>query len=212
MINTSGTGNTFLGIRSGNTNVSGTNNTCVGLDANVSVFDLVNATALGDSAIVNASHKIRLGNEDVTVIEGQVDYSFPSDARFKYDITDDNVPGLDLVNKLHPVQYRFDTESFRQHITGKNQANGNSTSQRSADATLQTGFLAQEVEQACEEMNYSFSGLHKPESNTDNYSLSYASFVPILVKSIQEQQEQMKQMLELIVELQHEIQDLKGAR
>src|SRR5687768_10371582 len=51
---------------------------------------------------------------------------------------------------------------------------------------LHTGFLAQEVEQACKDLNYSFSGLRVPENETDNYSLAYGSFVPLLVKAVQE--------------------------
>lgn len=44
-------------------------------------------------------------------------------------------------------------------------------------AIVQTGFLAQEVEQAWKDLNYSFSGLHKPENEADNYGLSYESFI-----------------------------------
>jgi Chaperone of endosialidase len=45
----------------------------------VSAGDLTNATAIGANAIVNDSNKIRLGNDQVTVIEGQVAFTFPSD-------------------------------------------------------------------------------------------------------------------------------------
>lgn len=59
---------------------------------------------------------------------------------------------------------------------------------RESSARVQTGFLAQEVERACQELNFEFSGLHVPESAVDNYGLAYASFVPLLVKRMQEQQ------------------------
>ena len=45
----------------------------------MSVGNLTNATAIGSNAIVNASNKVRLGNTLVTVIEGQVAFTFPSD-------------------------------------------------------------------------------------------------------------------------------------
>jgi hypothetical protein len=45
----------------------------------VSAGNLFNATAIGSSATVNASNKIRLGNTAVTVIEGQVAFSVVSD-------------------------------------------------------------------------------------------------------------------------------------
>src|SRR5262249_56799837 len=42
-----------------------------------------NATALGANAVVNASNKMRLGDTNVTVIEGQVAFTFPSDQTTK---------------------------------------------------------------------------------------------------------------------------------
>ena len=44
---------------------------------------MTNATAIGANAVVNASNKIRLGDANVTVIEGQVAFTFPSDATKK---------------------------------------------------------------------------------------------------------------------------------
>ena len=45
----------------------------------MSTGNLTNATAIGNGANVSASNKIRLGNTAVTVIEGQVAFTFPSD-------------------------------------------------------------------------------------------------------------------------------------
>ncbi len=44
---------------------------------------MFNATAIGFNARVNASDKIRLGNAEVTVIEGQVPYTYTSDRNEK---------------------------------------------------------------------------------------------------------------------------------
>ena len=49
------------------------------VDADVSAFDLNNATAIGNQALVDASNKVRLGNTAVTVIEGQVAFTAVSD-------------------------------------------------------------------------------------------------------------------------------------
>ncbi len=57
-----------------------------------------------------------------------------------------------------------------------------------SSAMVQTGFIAQEVEQVCRDLGYDFSGLHVPGSDVDNYGIAYASFVPVLVKAVQEQQ------------------------
>jgi hypothetical protein len=53
-------------------NTIGDNNTAIGFTADVGAAGLTNATAIGAGAIVDASDKIRLGDANVTVIEGQV--------------------------------------------------------------------------------------------------------------------------------------------
>ena len=45
----------------------------------MSTENLTNATAIGANATVNASNKVRLGDTDVTVIEGQVAFTASSD-------------------------------------------------------------------------------------------------------------------------------------
>jgi len=77
--NTTGNYNTAIGFLTLQSNITGSNNTVIGYLADVSVDSLTNATAIGNGAIVNASDKIRLGNTDVTVIEGEVAYTFTSD-------------------------------------------------------------------------------------------------------------------------------------
>jgi hypothetical protein len=67
--NTLGSSNTAIGIGTLNTNTSGSNNTAIGSDANVASGALTNATAIGNGASVDASHKIQLGNGDVTAVQ-----------------------------------------------------------------------------------------------------------------------------------------------
>jgi len=77
--NSTGSANTATGVSSLAINSTGSNNTAIGLFTDVSGENLTNATAIGNGAIVNNSNKIRLGNTNVTVIEGQVAFTFPSD-------------------------------------------------------------------------------------------------------------------------------------
>src|SRR5262245_23597056 len=77
--NTTGFNNTASGLNALGSNTTGSQNTAIGFFANVSAGNLTNATAIGAGAIVNASNKIRLGDTAVTVIEGQVAFTFPSD-------------------------------------------------------------------------------------------------------------------------------------
>ncbi len=80
---TGGNRNTATGAAALLSNTTGERNTALGYLADVSTGDLTNATAIGAGAIVDASDKIRFGNADVTVIEGQVPYTYTSDRNKK---------------------------------------------------------------------------------------------------------------------------------
>jgi len=77
--NTTGVDNTASGTGALLSNTTGFGNTAIGSGADVSAGNLFNATAIGSGAIVNSSNKIRLGDTTVTVIEGQVPFTFSSD-------------------------------------------------------------------------------------------------------------------------------------
>lgn len=211
--NSTGFNNTANGYFALLNNVTGFNNSAFGVQADVSSNALNNATAIGYSAVVNASNKIRLGNATVTVIEGQVAYTFPSDGRFKTDISERDVKGLDFIKRLRPVVYNFDTRKYEEFIT-KNMADsirqkylkddfGPSTSVR------QSGFIAQEVEKAALESGYNFNGVHKPGNENDHYSLAYSQFVVPLVKGMQEQQQLIETQQQMLINQQEQIIELK---
>jgi hypothetical protein len=96
--NTSGRRNTASGFYALVSNTTGYDNTALGAFANVSFADLNNATAIGANAVVDASNKIRLGDANVTVIEGQVPYTFTSDRNQKERFR--SVDGEDVLRKL----------------------------------------------------------------------------------------------------------------
>ena len=77
--NTTGVDNTASGTGALLSNTTGFGNTAIGSGADVSAGNLFNATAIGSGAIVNSSNKVRLGDTTVTVIEGQVPFTFSSD-------------------------------------------------------------------------------------------------------------------------------------
>ena len=116
-----GTGefNTAIGGNSLFGNGTGSNNTALGYGADVSVFNLTNATAIGANTIVNASNKIRLGNSLVTVIEGQVPFSFSSDKTKKENFR--LVDGEEILRKIRDLSlmsWNFighDPEKFRHY-------------------------------------------------------------------------------------------------
>jgi trimeric autotransporter adhesin len=163
---TTGIQNTFLGRASGNANITGGNNTFIGYGANATSGALANATAIGFSAIVNASDKVRIGNGSVTVIEGQVAFTNPSDRRLKENINYENTPGLNFIKKLKPVSYNLISDRTKY---------------------MHNGFIAQDIEQAIIESGVYFSGLKK--DNDGMYSLAYSDFVMPLVNAVKEQQQ-----------------------
>ena len=182
-------------------NITGSNNTAIGRGTDVTTNNLTNATAIGYNAKVNASNKVRIGNSSVTVIEGQVAYSFPSDSRFKYNIKN-NVPGLDFIKKLQPVTYYFDNEKLDEYT--KTGVLNNSLAHNVAytgEKEIHTGFLAQDVEKVAKEMGYHFDGVHAPTNDKDHYTLAYSQFIMPLVKGMQEQQaeiETLKKKIEIL--------------
>jgi trimeric autotransporter adhesin len=192
--NRNGSFNTAVGDQTMINNVVGSANTAIGYQSGVSKDSLTNATAIGYMASVNASNKIRIGNSAVTVIEGQVPFTTPSDGRYKFHVQED-VKGLDFILQLRPVTYQFDVKRFDGQLHEARYAPGDQTANsalqaayKEAAAIRRSGFIAQEVEKAAEASGYDFSGLIRPKTDRDHYSLSYESFVVPLVKAVQEQQ------------------------
>lgn len=204
--NTIGTDNTAIGNNALSANISGNNNTGLGQYATVSTGPVLNnATAVGSQAIVNASNKVRLGSTTVTVVEGPVAYTF-SDGRFKNNISETDVKGLEFIKLLRPVVYNLDTRKIQEFLT---QNMPDSASKvffenkdfRASTSIRQSGFIAQEVEQAAKKVGYNFNGVHVPESNLDNYSLAYSEFVVPLVKAVQELSKQNENLKKEMDEL-----------
>lgn len=71
-----------MGVSTGNAISTGNTNTFIGYAADA-VGDYSNAIAIGANAKVDAGNKVRIGDTNVSVIEGQVPWSNPSDGRLK---------------------------------------------------------------------------------------------------------------------------------
>jgi trimeric autotransporter adhesin len=134
----------------------------------------------------------------VTVIEGQVNFTAASDARFKRNINS-NVPGLDFISRLNPVTYTWDIDAFCWH-TGESLVENLAANRAEASAIVYTGFLAQEFEAAANEIGYNFSGVVSPKNEHDNYGLRYAEFTVPLVKAVQEQQKMIEDQNAIIAQ------------
>ena len=192
--NTTGFANTANGYTALYYNTTGTYNTAVGYSAGcINGTAPSNFTAIGYNAgmVGSNSNTVEIGNTGVSWIGGQVGWSTYSDGRIKDNIVA-NVPGLAFISRLRPVTYNLNIH--RQNLLCGIADTAQWEGKHDIEKITETGFIAQEVEQAAIESNYNFNGVQKPKNNHDLYSLNYSSFVVPLVKAVQE--------LEQIIETQ----------
>lgn len=171
LFNTTGTQNTADGANALQSNTSGSNNTAVGYAAFFSGANFSNSTAIGYNAQVTSSNMIRLGDTNITVIQGQVGFTAASDQRLKKDIKSLD-SGLEFILKLKPVSYKM---------------------KNPADTKTNWGFIAQDIEKLVGTENAILT-IGGDEDRT--LGLRYTDFVAPLVKAVQEQQliiDQLKQ-------------------
>ena len=180
--------NTAIGLQSGRDVTSGSDNVFVGYRA-------------GDGpspsgSITTQSNRIVIGNNSSTHAYIAIDWTVTSDKRDKTDI-EPLTMGLDLVNKLEPVTYRWDKRS--DYKDGK--PDGTHKKEK-----LCGGLLAQDVEELEREYGYKVENETSilTDKNADgNYGLTYSKFVPVLINAVKELSLQVD-------ELKQEIQTLKG--
>lgn len=203
---TTGSNNTAVGYIAMLSNTTGRWNTCIGEKSNTSAGNLDGATALGTSAVVNASNKVVIGaNVGGMVIGGYANWSNLSDGRFKEDVRE-NVPGLTFITRLRPVTYWINTGKLQRHITAQMPDSvaarylPDATRQSQDRMNIHTGFVAQEVEASARAIGYAFDGVNAPQNPTDNYSIAYGQFVPSLVKAMQEQQAEIEKLQKQVAE------------
>jgi hypothetical protein len=195
-------GNTAVGVESLKV-CTGYHNTAIGLNAGKSVTSGGNMLFLGkDSGLAGSpggahttgTNSVVIGDENIANIYAQVSVTATSDERDKTDFTPLNL-GLDFVNNLSPVTYKWDR---RIHYADKTESDWRETvdlDKLTNDGThkdddLQVGFKAQEVIALEEAAGYKLSdetNLTATQTHDGKqFGLRYERFVPILTKAIQE--------------------------
>lgn len=199
--NLSGSRNVSLGHQSLFANSSGYDNVALGYNA-FYLGNFNNSIALGSNVVITADNQVRIGNSSTNSVGGFASWTNVSDKRFKTNIDYNKVPGLQFILKLKPVVYNLDLNSINSHlkIVGE-KSEMNKTK-------LQTGFIAQEVEETAKEIGFDFSGVDKPKNEEDYYGLRYSEFVVPLTKAIQEQQEIIQSQQAEIDSLKQEFQNV----
>jgi hypothetical protein len=179
--NTTGSGNTAIGVESGDQNglvpayaggsifispsATGSYNTFLGWGTGVFSNNIDNCTAVGKQAYCDGPNQVRLGGGEVISIGGKVGWSALSDVRAKKDIRDISL-GLDFVLQLRPVEYEL------KHGNGRSDM----------------GFVAQDIETLLGE-NYNLLTVGGDADRT--LSLRYTDLIAPLVKAVQEQNRQI---------------------
>jgi len=188
--NTTGSNNTAGGAGALYVNTTGNNNTCFGYNAYPTINNLDNYTGIGYNVGggTSTSNMVEIGNTSISTIRGQVSFTTYSDKRIKKNIHE-NVPGLSFINKLRPVTYYLDIHKQNEFIYKNKKGTASNWNEKyDIEKVLQTGFIAQEVEESAKEIGFDFNGVDAPKNKADLYGLRYAEFVVPLVKAVQEQQ------------------------
>jgi hypothetical protein len=196
--NVSGNSNTAIGAGALDNLVGGTKNIAIGYNSGTDAGspNVTNTISIGNDGILNAaSNQAFFGNLSTTWNGGNKTWSTYSDERMKTNITPE-VKGLDFILRLHPVTYNRSIRAILKITGGKDTKDF--PGKYDVEKIKESGFLAQEVEQAAQEARYDFSGVGIPQQPNQLYTLSYEQFVVPLVKAVQEQQLMIKDQQQLI--------------
>ena len=186
-------GNTAIGFRAGFHLETGMDNVMLGKNAGSLAVSgnratgYSNCTVLGANSRISGDAQVQLGGVGTTPYAYNA-LQMRSDARDKTDIADTAL-GLDFINQLRPVDYRYD---FREHYEdGK--SDGSKAGKR-----FHHGFIAQEVA----EVAYDFGGYqdHKINGGDDVLSIGYDEFIAPLVKAVQQLSAEVTRLSALVNE------------
>jgi len=176
--NSLGSGNVVLGHQSYDGSGAGDYNTIIGYEAGRTLTTGENNVLIGKGATpsaVDVDNEVNLYNGSVVArFQGAASaWSFVSDARDKKDIEDLEL-GLDFIDKLKPRKFKWD---LRDSEVDKNKES--------------SGFIAQEIKEVLDEINADYTGI-VDTNNPEQYTVSQANIIPMLVKAIQELREEVR--------------------
>jgi hypothetical protein len=193
MVNTTtGGNNTVVGYRAGRDISSGTVNTCIGWGA---------GRTGSPFQVTTQSGRVVIGNDNVTNAYVRVAWTVTSDGRDKTDIEDIEY-GLDFINKIRPVKYKWNNRSSYKNEDGIIDESIPPFSRK--EDKIRLGFIAQEVIQVENEFgNENENLLVADAEQEDSLKITETHMIPVLVKAIQE----LKAELESVKD---ELQTLKN--
>lgn len=206
--NTTGFKNTAIGKDALKALTTGTFNTAIGMQAlyynqdGTTNTTFTNCAGVGFDTRVSGSNQVQLGNSSTTTYAyGAVQAR--SDARDKADVQD-TVLGLDFINALRPVDYKWDMrDDYFEEVVETDEA-GNSYNVLKPipkDGSKKRhrfhhGVIAQEVKSTCEALGVDFGGYqdHLISGGNDVKSIGYEEFIAPLIKAVQELSARVKEL------------------
>jgi len=208
--NTTGDGNTAVGGGALYSAVLINNNTAIGRDALNGNTLYSNCSGLGANTVVTASNQVQLGDSATTTyVYGTVQNR--SDLRDKTEVRN-TVLGLDFINELRPVDYKWDMREDYKTEKPNELALDATDEEKEAykilmDAWLESvkldnithdgthtrnryhhGLIAQEVQDVIEASGVDFGGFqdHSVSGGQDVLSIGYNELIAPMIKAIQE--------------------------
>ena len=194
---TAGTDNTFVGALAGGSGSGFTTNQVTILGAaSLLNSSRTNVTAIGygiSSSILADDDIVVVGNSSITEVRASVAaFTTYSDGRIKYNV-DENVKGLDFINRLKPVMYNQDPGKLYD-IWGHNEDDELGIDHTNFNTKRFIGFIAQDVESAAQQSGWNFPGVNTPKSQNEVYTIRYTDFIMPMTKAIQELSEENTQL------------------
>lgn len=181
-----GTNNVCLGYDSGANITTGQQNICIGNDTDASSSGGANQIIMGQGVNGNANSSFCFGDHatDSAIAFGATSISAPSDIRLKEDIQDE-VVGLDFINELRPVTFRWKKEKDVPEELSTYKAD---SEERTMNGKYNQGFIAQEVKEVIDNNPDIKEGFDMwTEDEIDGRQrVGEGALVPMLVKAIQE--------------------------
>jgi hypothetical protein len=196
-MNTTGSGNVASGYHSMYSNTTGGNNTATGVysllwnttgNNNICIGSKTGWASSPSGSITTGSNIICLGDNSISNFYCADTSISSSDKRDKADIEDFNT-GLDFINKMRPVTYRWDKRSW--YLDDEDTDVLSVTRDGSLKKQKQhIGFIAQEVEELEQEIGFATSKDNQLMCNTNEddtaMGIKYERIVPVLVNAIKE--------------------------
>jgi hypothetical protein len=184
---TTGDRNTLIGMQAGDAITTGSNNTLVGNGTETSAVDGTSQIVLGKATIGVGNSTFTFGKDNgsdrvYNQFTSNATFTRVSDERYKKEIQTNTDCGLDFINDLRTVTFKFRAKSEIPNTLPDYDAE-----KTTAEHTNKLyGLIAQEVKAALDTHNITDFGGHSEEENSGIQGVAQSMFVYPLIKAVQE--------------------------